>query len=900
MASLNPAQLQWAQELSKNAAVAEKANKNMEKRQKAADAVALVLTTKLDVIKAGQMYELEQINTGLTGRVLDAVGHRKKLQSHDPGRDPNKEVDTGHYRMGEMEQLPPETVKRVMEAQKIIVDLTDQLRAATGEDGEALFTDIDIGNEIWANLVRQGVIPENAVPDQFSEVKRTFDAAAAAYQDRLGEYTDGLENNHSLLSKLGVADKVIENTAAMAKGVSKAVAAFVPMPLEEVTTVIELVQIAGTAAVGITKQAATTRDPAEIISSLGDLAAKTIAAGFIGQEGDHADALKIIIAGAVKSGVSTSKAGIRLAQGDTKGAFEAMADAVGSAISTSGTGSDKEDLLNDAGDYVVDSLKTASGLARATKLMAQGKKEEAAAALMESLVTVATVGLKKAGAKYYGDTNPDDLDDDELEKQIEDVQDELDEEMEDAGELLDAMNLVRTTDPEKLAKLLEDMEEGDKEKVEAAQEKLQDPAKQKAFDALITKRNRQAAMVAQARSDLQAKEFTQALANGDAGPGGEQATIERMILELKRQQKILELALKLSTMTFNVIGAFFPPVKIGASLIQLSAELAAAAKATYAFLEWRDNQGDAKAMVSVQAEAMANRAGLSSTQALRHGAEAALKTVQIIGQGLQLGGMTAHAGVAIEAGAVAASSAKAIIIEVMDQVEMETAWRSYRKAIENPADRLQARKALRSNATLAKYAIAYGALYENHPVAKNALRKCGLSEAALAEKASGINKVVQYMEMLYNEDPVVLRAVARPQDWHTKGGVVLTVTGWLTFVKAAQTKADPKLAPTMPVGGVSSAFALLTTSQAEYDKAKDENCMTVPVVEALLAQHSLLLRTLGGLRPLDDRGVQHKQFADYIDTMKALTEVRIMELEREVKLTPTAEEAVSDMFDQAA
>jgi hypothetical protein len=77
-------------------------------------------------------------------------------------------------------------------------------------------------------------------------------------------------------------------------------------------------------------------------------------------------------------------------------------------------------------------------------------------------------------------------------------------------------------------------------------------------------------------------------------------------------------------------------------------------------------------------------------------------------------------------------------------------------------------KARRMNATLAKYAVAYGAIEEHDPVAVHMAKACGLDADTLANKDTNAKKVKEFLEKKFNEDSKVTGKFKKDEDWSKK------------------------------------------------------------------------------------------------------------------------------------
>ena len=154
------------------------------------------LEREVGVIQVGQDFDVTTISGFLKRRFT--------MASIDD--DPNEEFDTGHDARKLKTGLPPEQFQRLMTAQSVIARQSQILQAAVGAGSKKkLFTDREISDAIWEPLKRRKLIPENAIPDRYSEVARTFDASSKAYETRLVAYTESLPKHQDILDGLGVA-----------------------------------------------------------------------------------------------------------------------------------------------------------------------------------------------------------------------------------------------------------------------------------------------------------------------------------------------------------------------------------------------------------------------------------------------------------------------------------------------------------------------------------------------------------------------------------------------------------------------------------------------------------------------------------------------------------------------
>ncbi len=85
--------------------------------------------------------------------------------------------------------ISKEDINALTQSFERIKELERAMKLQFDNKGEPLFSDEDIRNELWTPLVRAGVIPENMVPDAYSEQAVAFKGAQDLYSDKLETYT---------------------------------------------------------------------------------------------------------------------------------------------------------------------------------------------------------------------------------------------------------------------------------------------------------------------------------------------------------------------------------------------------------------------------------------------------------------------------------------------------------------------------------------------------------------------------------------------------------------------------------------------------------------------------------------------------------------------------------------
>lgn len=862
------------------------------KQQDLLNSVSNELEGKTQQIKNGNTFNLMEKNVGIIDSMLSFVGQKKTIATFDKDADPNVEFEVGNAVMGRFEELSPDVLRAVMQAQNEILKLADKLRD-TMEDGGTLTLDKDgkkrldgsevpepmfdkdeidgvIYAEIWQPLVRNRTIPENTVPRKYSEAVQTFKGASDEYQKRLKKYSETANENDDALRRTALAQTVFDGMNTMSGAVIDILKDQFPggdavQAVKEIAAIQKLIADVSVVAFGLTNQILKKEFDPKILTDA--LSVITDGIGFdTTTSADHKAEIATVKLGISLALQSSAVAGY-LAKGDIDNAVKTM----GAIITTTVASSDNGDgVMKNAGSNIQAAIASAVNAKNLVKAAKDGKYEDA----MRAFGTIVAEETKnyvnqKISAEMTAEA-PKDPNAKGNEKTDEAI--ELANAIAEQQGYFSDMVMAVTSSPQVLLALTST--DPKIKRLMVAQSKAQDLTNaQKAWDKLeptqkarIMKMQRSATEVQgdEANKELKSAhdDFVKLTKSDDPGD------IDRLIAQIKLQQLRYTLAFTLAKLPFAVIGSMFPPAKIGQSVLELANEMLLAIDAGQQYLSWADNVEDARRAGSVQAEAMTNRMDLSMTQQIRHGIEAALKVVQIIGQGLTIaGGPVAHIGVALDKSAQGTMAAKKVVTAVVDEKRAANAWRTYQKAFDDPENRTAARKALRENATLAKFAIGYGAKVGN-PIAKNALRKCGITDDMIADEKSGVDKLVTFLEARFNEDPIILRRIPIGA-WHP-GGIELTAASWMGFVGAAENKASPQIKSFSASIMVTAAMTSLEKDKKAYTAAKDD--VTIALADAFANRLVAMAKVLKGMKVTDTSNKPHKEFGDYIDGLEALVE----------------------------
>ena len=778
------------------------------------------------VIQVGQEFEVKGLS--------DFLGRSFTMASISS--DPNEEFDTGHDARKLEAGLPPEQFHQLMVAQSVISKQSQILQTAVSKaTRKKLFTDRQIADAIWEPLKRRKLIPENAVPDRFSEVSRTFDESSKAYETRLVAFTEALPAQQDVLDKLGIAKDLFAAggaiTGAVLGDLRLLKSGLVDDP-NRVAAILAGVQVGINSSFEVAQTLVEARgegklsDPDTVLKVCKQVVMATqsaVTAGFAGKD-EAGQAIGLAISTGVGLATNSVSIAVKIKKGDYTGILADIGDMVKASFAIYAANLKAEDLRagkeeeDPTPPLTPEELGTVIGNAiKASGALLKSLSNPTPEAFREALMVVIK-GATEAGSNYLATRKSDP----EIEARAKErdmatlrkqhpkaTNDELDtrykEVKEDPFSETSLAKDVIEPGYEALRRGVDDGSEGIGEKIAALSSKSpEELAESMASDPLLKDlaerlkaqaEEVQSAGVAMFKEELAQddKDFRSLLNRAETRDGEEDVEkIEALIMKLRKDQVMLDLAFQMTGMSAQVVAAFLPQAGIAVSAIELVKNLTKAAEHYRAYSEWQDNVADARAAMSVQMEAMTNRMDLSRGQTAEAGVKALEAAARLVAGAVSLAGPFAPAGHVIGATLGGVTAAKDLVLKYYRARELKKAWELFLKARANPDDRKLTRKALRDNPTLAKYAIAYGAEVDGNPVARNAMRKCGLSNDVLDSKGANVDKVVAFLEALYPEDPVLLQALDIPAAWHP-GPVEFSGKSFAKFAGAASTVAKPKL-----------------------------------------------------------------------------------------------------------
>ncbi len=261
--------------------------------------------------------------------------------------------------------------------------------------------------------------------------------------------------------------------------------------------------------------------------------------------------------------------------------------------------------------------------------------------------------------------------------------------------------------------------------------------------------------------------------------------IEAKIARLERDQALMKWGSTLVGLGIDTAANFIAPLAIAGCAVKVARNLVEAGTRTrdmVRFIEDREGMFNAASAFSAPVTKFIHNAVM---QQAHFYANAAFEAAKMIGAILQVSGaVVAPAGVLTTAAASMAQACEAVLYELAKRIDMEVGWQTYRQALARRENRKLGLIALKRNATIAKYSVAWGAVVRKDPLVADFMDACGLTADSLKDPGAKIDLVVKYLETRMPEDVVVTgRSAEGPVAAWAPASVALTPASWIA-VKA--------------------------------------------------------------------------------------------------------------------
>jgi len=890
-------QIEWLEEVTKVANAGEMFRASQQEVGDALDKNAAIVSSIKDELRESMDVSLKK--KGVFGgkvNVIDTKTH-DAMNELDIGESSMSEFNFSQKNLVDLGVIDA-TVNKLMKASESLeADLKKKQKNGTKEP---LYTQEQINgiimDEIWTPMVREEIIPDNFVPKRFSKTEKVFEESGKLYDKALEEYSEKLEGNEGFLEAIGLSKEMVSAAKTIGANLASSLGS------KEADLIIAGVGAALESGHDLAACVAK-KDVRGVIDASVAMVGSSIAA--------YDSDLGSMISGAYKGLTKSGDAGKLLAEGKVDLAVIAMADAYAASFAMLSNDMVKDDTGTagtrtwaQLGGDIAHAMKGSVRIGKMAKLVQEGRKS---GEIPWDKVSLEMAALIKDQGKYVAKhciaietKGKADLTDEKVEQYWIEKRGGADKDAVDSAS--DAFDSGVKGIAELFSK--EEKEEIEKQMVEKMNATTADEL------------------------DDSRKEFEAMLAHGFPVPNSEEEqdaqkramdmrSIETLIKQIEKDRKILAMIENLSK-AGDIVEKLVPAMGGYAAARDLAINAYKAYERAKEVHQWRENLRDTRNAHNIYGEAFMNRLNNAAVLLTRDISRAMADLARLIGYGAQ------HSPIA-PAGAIVAESAESakalmeVAAKAHDMHRAAVGWKVYKSAIANPMNRKLKRSALQLNATLSKYAMVYGALVDKDPFAKNAMAKCGLDARVLSHPDTNSEKVMKFLTIRFNDDPVVMKAVPLPRDWREGITVELTYESWTSLKLAAETNTDP--AAKSMRSGVDGALATLEKVSVAFEKTEkpvaqaekavedartagtpkpediieaiDEHIKALEEREKALGQ---LVKAVGntkgklnGFTPIDVNGSDHTEFAEDVKTLAAQAMLR----ESELKVTASQ---MKDMF----
>ncbi|MEM7046291.1 MAG: hypothetical protein AAF442_01395 [Pseudomonadota bacterium] len=809
--NLTPIQRQWLEQIEGLIGPALTAQNQIKTRAQIAAQVASELhVVKHDIQQSHDLALTLLHNRKKTIRTMgnnaiesfDTIADLSRIASMDPGAYQNLMRATGHI-------------------EKLRAKFCDTQPPPTSQD---------IADQFYQPLIREGLIPENAVPDPYSKVQMTFDSACRGYQERLLDFSQELAAQTPLERLLAHSQTIKSGSGAALDKATTALGKFAPIDEDAAQTIKNGITIAIEGGLSVA-QARVAHSKSQLI----DAVAQTLMKGF----GEGNERLASIVSAAYGNARATARGLKSLARGDAQGALEAFGEAIVESLALCDV-AQNDDRFKVLGQRIKQGFATTQMVARLAHALKQQENTD-------EMIQVLLLASGKALSALHSHLKPAPQEDDEEEDD-------------------------------------EEQDEPDEDEIQNAFIEIAEQLDSRAIDDIARMQKTQEEHRAQEDQEIKDRAFQHLLANGiglgrdaQADAAGQellkQASIEALIAQIKKDQATLKTIQTIIASGITVASQFYEALNAAGYAKAFLFEAMDAINRAKQYNAMMDSLRDATASASVYGEAITNlsrNTKIHLTSAMIH---MVCDAAKLAGAVITVAGVTAPIGTAIVKSAQTAQKICDYSKRAVTEAQMILAWRTYKQALAQKGNRKLIRKALRENPTLAKYAMAYGGLVEKNPVMMNLLNKIGLTDRFLTDPHADTHKVVMLLELIFADDPVLLRAIPIPMSWHPPIKLELTLATWLTYYHTALKDTKPALQKG-GIGSINGAITRLEKAHATITAAGGDRLAPRAAVQEAITCLQNLQKELNAYTPRQDKGETHADMASVIDTLMGMAEQR--------------------------
>ena len=156
------------------------------------------LAASRDSISKAQEFTIKKGKGAIKWRATDSDRNGYELRA-------DVEFDTVNDTRDATEAVPRHIIDDAHAAVMQLNAISERMANEYDEEGNRIFSDDDIRREVWTPMVRDGTIPDNIVPKQFSEHAIAFKGAMEIYQARIDKHSQSSTGKEDLIRGLGIA-----------------------------------------------------------------------------------------------------------------------------------------------------------------------------------------------------------------------------------------------------------------------------------------------------------------------------------------------------------------------------------------------------------------------------------------------------------------------------------------------------------------------------------------------------------------------------------------------------------------------------------------------------------------------------------------------------------------------
>lgn len=759
------------------------------------DSAFQALANEKDDIRDAFNFEVE-----VGGRIVRTLAPQKEAFDTEQTREVTKSVKADTQKkakaaldllLRQKDRLASVTVKRSVPIVK--PDTNGALSFETKE--EPLFTDDEIGSKFYEPLEREMVLPDNFVTARYSPTQKMIDETNALYIKECQEKGGRRDTGAVRLSKAALAmassltnavvgdpsnpatlnstsDLGVDKQAQMASRIiTEGLQALIGMGVDVVDTAVDAAveqsfkqsqwqALANSLAMGVAKAVAGTwgaKDPElplniEVFELLGDAIAGAVAsvsavtsiARWAKSEPPRPDFPVSELIAQVGTAVAT--------------AISAAGDNVSQFVGGDLTYQTEQSVDFNAISGVAQVVINITANFTSPEAVERFRNGEITAAIL-SLMTTASTSIASAVAGALGN-----LGEDQAATDLKDQYQPLQSMQKEQAEVDKVREQIETFSGKMVAEVERKLHIKLEEKLDQAQE-----ADAKTVDQELADEKKKYAEALE--------KLTRELARDET----DFKTINHLIANIERDKAIASFAFTVAGSGVGISAAaavastIAPPLKAAGDAVKFVQNIYACVGRIQALIAWMDSYGDAVRSSNRYTSAVENFINSNRDLLCNNTVQALLNLAKLVADATSVA-MPAMASAATVFDAAATTAD--LCFQCYRQAELDRAWKLTLKSIENPANRQLALVVRELNPTLAKYAIAYGALIEKDPVAVRAMDRIGLDRETLMNPNNKVGDVRKYLKSLYSDD---LKLVAEMDKARAKAKVPdpeLTVKAW--------------------------------------------------------------------------------------------------------------------------